>query len=477
MKLQYLFLLPFLAITVLAEPPLKLMQTINLPDFVQGNFDHFGADLTHKRLFATAENSHAVLVLDLRTGEIIHTIRGFGKPHAILYRDDLDRLYVTDGAGELKTFEGPAYQPGPSVKLLQDADSIGYDISTKFLYIDNGGKDVHQANSMLSVVDTTSGQKLADLTIPGETLEAMSLDAYRPRLYLNNRSQNKIDVLDRWRRTSVATWPLTMAKDNVAMALDEPHQRLFVGCRTGKLIVMDTNTGAELQALPIVNGVDDVSYDVASRRIYASGDGAVSVYSQTDADHYQHLGDVPTGPNARTSRVIPEQNRYFVAVPAHNSEPAKILAFEPEGIPEAKPPSHDTPAYIVHSATAENLVRDTLSSHPFLRKLGLHAIQPGQTTSVIIANGNATRIGIPTTKGDFEAVQSGSTYCKKNENGGYYNMKMPMFDAANRRIGILVMEIPLTSAKDDAEAIKLAEQIRSQLEQRIPNLNFLFSNE
>jgi hypothetical protein len=44
-----------------------------------------------------------------------------------------------------------------AAKLLEDADSIGYDPKTKYLYIDNGGGDVHQTYSMLSVVDR--GQK------------------------------------------------------------------------------------------------------------------------------------------------------------------------------------------------------------------------------------------------------------------------------------------------------------------------------
>ena len=157
--------------------PLKLIQTFELPVEVKGNFDHFGIDLKGGRLFATPEGYHAVVVFDLKTGELVHKIDGIGKPHAVLYREDLNRIYVTDGdAGDLKIFDGTTYGLVSSVKLLEDADSIGYDPATKFLYIDNGGGDVHQTYSMLSVVDTTGGKKLADLKIDGETLEAMTLE-------------------------------------------------------------------------------------------------------------------------------------------------------------------------------------------------------------------------------------------------------------------------------------------------------------
>jgi hypothetical protein len=112
------------------------------------------------------------------------------------------------------------------------------------------------------------------------------------------------------------------------MALDEPNHRLFVACRSGHIVVFDTQTGKELQALPITKGVDDLAYDSASKRIYAECDGAVDVYEQSDPDHYKSLGKVETGPAAKTARLVPELNRYFVAAPQHGSTPAEILVFE-----------------------------------------------------------------------------------------------------------------------------------------------------
>src|SRR6266576_1333697 len=197
--------------------PLKLIQTFELPVEVKGNFDHFGIDLKGGRLFATPEGYHAVVVFDLKTGELVHKIDGIGKPHAVLYREDLNRIYVTDGdAGDLKIFDGTTYGLVSSVKLLEDADSIGYDPATKYLYIDNGGGDVHETYSMLSVVDTTSGKKVADIKVDGETLEAMALESSSPKMYVNNKAKNRVDVIDREKREILASWPITKGKTNVA---------------------------------------------------------------------------------------------------------------------------------------------------------------------------------------------------------------------------------------------------------------------
>src|SRR6266852_9178673 len=136
-RLLFVPLVVFIALGIKVQgedtAPLKLVQTITLPAAVKGHFDHFEVDLKGGRLFATPESYKAVLVFDFKTGELIRTIGGIGKPHAVLYREDLNRIYVTDGdAGDLKIFDGKSYRVLSSVKLLEDADSIGYDAATKY---------------------------------------------------------------------------------------------------------------------------------------------------------------------------------------------------------------------------------------------------------------------------------------------------------------------------------------------------------
>lgn len=316
--------------------PLKLVQTYAMPAGVKGHFDHFGVDLEGHRLFSAAEGYKAVLVFDLRTGRLMHTMSGIGIPHAILYREDLQRIYVTDGgAGALRIYDGKTYQLLKTVKLLVDSDSIAYDPASKDLYIVNGGGDAHQTYSTISIVNTTSGEKIAGMKIDGDTLEAMALERSSPKMYVNNRAKNQVDVIDRNTRKILAVWPVTLGKVNVAMAFDEAHHRLFVGCRSGAIVVFDTRTGKELQALPIGRGVDDLVFDAASKRIYAScgaGAGSVDVYEERTPDRYEHLGSVPSGPGGKTSRLIPQLHRYYVAVPSEGAKPAAVYVYDVTGL-------------------------------------------------------------------------------------------------------------------------------------------------
>jgi hypothetical protein len=64
-------------------------------------------DLSGKRLFVTPESDSSVILVNVASGRIEHTIEGIGTPHAVLYRGDVNRIFVTDGdPGELKIFDG-----------------------------------------------------------------------------------------------------------------------------------------------------------------------------------------------------------------------------------------------------------------------------------------------------------------------------------------------------------------------------------
>src|SRR5436853_3873700 len=77
--------------------PLKLVETIPLPALKDGDFDHFAPDVDGHRLFLTAEENGKVQVLDTNTNKLIHTIEDVKAPHAILYLQDLKKLFIVEG--------------------------------------------------------------------------------------------------------------------------------------------------------------------------------------------------------------------------------------------------------------------------------------------------------------------------------------------------------------------------------------------
>jgi len=299
--------------------PLKLIKTMKMPGSIQGPFDHLAADAKTHRVFETAELNGAIVVFDYQTGKLVHTITGLKRPHAILIRDDANRMFVTDGIlGGVQVFNLTTYQPTKFIPLRGDTDSMYYDPSTKDMYVVNGGGDIHQTYSFVSIINTDSEQKVGDIKIDGDSLEAIRFSPGNPTMYVNNPAKNLVDVVNRDTRTVEATWPLTRGKDAAAMSLDAAHHRLFIGCRSGVIDVFDTQTGKELQALPIGGVVDDMVFVPATQRIYAvcgGGKGEVDVYKETDPDHYDLLGKAPSRYFGKTGVLATQVHRLFVGVP------------------------------------------------------------------------------------------------------------------------------------------------------------------
>lgn len=314
-----------------AKAPLELLQSIPLPALHDGDFDHFTVDLGSHRLFLTAEKNAAVEVFDLQKNELVHTLTDIDEPHSMLYRADLKKLYVVDGgAAEVKIYQGDTYKRLGSIKLEDDADSMAYDPSTKYLYVVNGGKGAHMAFCLISILDTTTDKKLADIRIDSDSVEALALEKSGQRMFVNITGKDAVGVIDREKRSLIATWPIGQeSKHNVAMSFDEAAHRLFISANNPeRLIVLNSDTGAIVASLPCGHLVDDIAYDLKSKRIYVSGSDFIDVFQQMDPDHYEQVGQVPTAFRAKTAILVPQLNRYYVAVPRHEDKTAEVRVFE-----------------------------------------------------------------------------------------------------------------------------------------------------
>ena len=320
------------ALAVLAqEVPLKLSHTTPLPELKDGDFDHFLADVEGNRLFSTAEENSQVLVFDLKTNKLIHTIADLKAPHSLLYRPDLKKLFVVDGdIGEIKIYETDTYKPAGSIKLREGADASTYDPSTKLLYVVNGGKDAKLPDSYISAVDVEAGKVTSEIKMDSDDVEGVIFEKSGPRMFVNVRGKNAIEVFDRNSRKVLASWPVSEAgKKPTAFAFDEGSHRLFVGTREpGKLIVLESDSGRIVSSYAAAAMVDDMAYDGQHKRIYFAGSEFLDVFKQTDADHYELAGHIKTSFRAKTAILVPELNKYYLAVPHHEKQVAELRVFD-----------------------------------------------------------------------------------------------------------------------------------------------------
>jgi WD40 repeat protein len=316
-----------------ASSPLKLLQKIPMPN-VQGRLDHSAVDLKGKRLFVAAlgDNQNTIEVIDLQANKRVSSIRGQSKPQGVFYSSDLKKLFVANGTdGTCKIFDTNTLKLIDSLAIGADADHVGYDPATKYLYVGVGDAK----SGALSVIDTRTNMHVEDIKTdarPG----GIKFDKSGPQIFVTLAGATNLGIVDRKKRQQVATWPVTGVQGNVSLALDDKDHRLFAGSRNPPLLtVFDTTSGKQISQVEGIAGIDDLWYDARNRRIYASGGrgtdvGFVYVYQQKSADQYELVSKVPTAASAGTSLWVPELNRLFVAAPASEKEDAGVLVFEPQ---------------------------------------------------------------------------------------------------------------------------------------------------
>src|SRR5580692_293121 len=337
------------------EPMPKLIGYIPLPD-LEGWMDHLAADPKGQRLFVPGEHKKSIEVVDLRAGKVIHTITGFdGNPRKTIYLPDTNQIWVDDG-NSVKSFSAETYallknipfDLDPSSKLIPDNGA--FDPVSRQFYVTitaDANSATATVKGSVEIIDTKTGTRAGNIKLDGTDPSGIAFDAATPRMFVILGDTAQVQVIDRDKRAIIATWEITGGTAPHTVAIDTAHHRLFVGARVkpghlfkpGKMVVMNTDTGKVVAALDTEGGADEIQYDAASQRVYFTGTtGHVDVFKQVDADTYQHLGKLITAADAKTSLLVPELKRFYVAVPKRNvaipptrdviTEDAELLVFE-----------------------------------------------------------------------------------------------------------------------------------------------------
>lgn len=313
------------------DEPLKLVATIPLNGLHDGDFDHFQVDLAGQRLFLAAEGNEAVVVIDLRTNKVIHIISGLVAPHSIAYNPESKKLFVADEE-RVDIFDGTSYAPIGQIPMKAHADVSIYDPESKLLYVGNGGKVAHEDYCLISIIDTTRGEKVGDIRLDVNHIEAMALEHSGPRLFVSLTAADSVGVIDREKRALVAKWSYAEeGHANGPMAFDETNHRIFVVSREpNKLIVLDSDSGKVITGVPSIGQSvsDDAVYDPTLKRIYMAGTPFINIFQQRTVNNYQLLGQVPSSFHTATAIFIPQLNQYYVAVNHHGDTDAVIKVYK-----------------------------------------------------------------------------------------------------------------------------------------------------
>jgi YVTN family beta-propeller protein len=279
--------------------------TKKIPVAGQGSWDYLAIDEGARRLYVS--HGTQVEVLDVDSGAIVGKIENTPGVHGIAIAPELGRGFVSNGQSSTVTiFDLKTLKTIAEVPVGKKPDAIIYDSATSRVFAFNGDSNSATAiqtadGKVAGTVDLGGGPEFAVADGSGyvyDNLEDASL-----LLKINSRT---LKVEQRW--------PTAPCASPSSIAMDRPNRRLFIGCRSKVMAVMNADTGQVIATLPIGDHVDATAFDPDSRLVFNSnGEGTVTVIHQDSPDKYSVVENVKTLPKAKTMALDPKTHRLFLS--------------------------------------------------------------------------------------------------------------------------------------------------------------------
>jgi DNA-binding beta-propeller fold protein YncE len=279
-----------------------ITQKIAIPG--QGGWDYLAVDEGARRLYVS--HGTQVEVLDIDSKKLVGTIPNTPGVHGIAVAPDLGRGFISNGqASTVTIFDLKTLGKIGDVPTGKKPDPIIYDPATSEVFAFNG-------DSESSTVISAADGKVAGTIALGGGPEFAVADG-KGFVYDNLEDKSQVLKIDARKRTVEQRWPVAPCEAPSSMAMDRANQRLFIGCRSRIMAVIDSESGKVVATLPIGDHVDATAFDEDSRLIFSNGEGTISVIHQDSPDKYSAVETVKTLPRAKTMALDPKTHQLFLS--------------------------------------------------------------------------------------------------------------------------------------------------------------------
>jgi DNA-binding beta-propeller fold protein YncE len=279
--------------------------TKKIPIPGQGGWDYLTVDEGARRLYVS--HGTQVEVLDVDSGAIVGSIPKTPGVHGVAIAAELGRGFVSNGQSSTVTiFDLKTLMPIADVPTGQKPDAIIYDPATSRVFAFNGG------GNSATAIDASTG-KIAGTIDLGGGPEFAAADG-NGFVYDNLEDESLVLKIDSHKLTVEKRWPTAPCASPSSMAMDRANRRLFLGCRSKVMAVMNADSGQVITTLPIGDHVDATAFDPETKLIFNSnGEGTITVIRQEGPDKYSVVETVKTLPKAKTMALDPKTHRLFLS--------------------------------------------------------------------------------------------------------------------------------------------------------------------
>ena len=271
-----------------------------------GGFDYVTLDDEGKTLYLP-RTTHTQVV-DASSGKVLADIPNNSRSHGVALVPHVGRGFISNGGdATVQIFDLKSNLTLGKIKAAEDADCIIYDPASKDVLAFCG--DAHCMIAVAADVDPKNGRASASLDLGGKPEFAVVDGA--GKAFVNLVDKNEVAVVDTKEMKVVAKWPVTPAAQPVGMSMDLEKKRLFVGCRSKKMVIMSADDGRVLADLPIGAGVDATAF-LGGTAFASCGDGTLTVIREPKAGTFEVAQTLKTVPRAKTMAIDTKTGDIFL---------------------------------------------------------------------------------------------------------------------------------------------------------------------
>src|SRR5580700_2894427 len=310
---RFWLFLAIAAVCVAGEAPgFKVAKKYPVPG--DGSFDYIVFDSSSNRLYVS--HGTEVDVLDEDSGTVLGKVEDTPGVHGVAIVPKLHRGFASNGKNAtVSVFDTETFKTIKNISVAEDPDFIFYDPQTNRVLVCHGDA------AAITAIDPEKQAVIGKIDLGGGA-EAAVVNG-KGTGFVNLEEAAMVVSFDPQALTVKQKWPITECKTPTGLAMDAPNSRLFIGCRSKVLAVMDAKSGQVITTLPIGERVDAVAFDADNKLIFASnGDGTISVIRQKNANEYEPVGDIQTQKSAKTMAFDPKSKRLFLSAAEMQPAPA-----------------------------------------------------------------------------------------------------------------------------------------------------------
>ena len=280
----------------------------------EGGWDYLLADADGGRLYLS--HGTQVEVLDLKTHEKVGVITPTPGIHGIAVVPGTTVGYTTNGRPNTATmFDTKTFKAMKEIPTGKKPDAIMYDAFSKRIFIFNN------AETTATVLEAATGTVAGTVELGGAPEAAVTDD--HGLIFVNLEDKNEVAVFDAKSLAVKHHWKLGTGEEPTGLAFDKSHHRLFSTCHNKQMIVLDSQTGKVLAAVPIGSGVDGAVFDPSTgSAISSNGEGTMTVVREVKPNQFEAVQTVTTQRGARTIAIDPQSHHIFVVSAEYGPAPA-----------------------------------------------------------------------------------------------------------------------------------------------------------